>query len=181
MLRPVIFRVDSLGLNDLALNYPTSSLWEPFIESFPPVLAVMPSKIIITLAFPLTVYEQLYHAIYRHVSDKDVTIPESIASATLLERRVPILMHSVSCIGMQNWREGLQRGCHGYQSLLGEVLRQREQLWVLRERGGQFKWIRGVRIESELLIIVGEGVEQFLLWCERMLFEEFLLRNFKPF
>lgn len=69
----------------------------------------------------------------------------------------------------------------GNNYLLGEVLRQREQLWVLRERGGQFKWIRGVRIESELLIIEGDSVEQFLLWCERTLFEEFLLRNFKPF
>lgn len=49
------------------------------------------------------------------------------------------------------------------------------------EGGGQRKWIRGIRIESELQIIEGECVEKFFLWCERVLFQEFLFKNFKPF
>jgi hypothetical protein len=150
MLRPVIFRVDSLGVNAVEEKHPGSLLREPLIESYPPVLAVMPSEIIITLAFPLTVLDQLCHAIHWHIPDKDVTLPESVASAILLEGRVPILMHCVGCLGMQNRSEGLQRGCHGYQSLLGEVLSQREKLWVLWERRSQRKLIRGVLIENEL-------------------------------
>jgi hypothetical protein len=141
----------------------------------------MPSEIIIALAFPLAVFNQLCHAIHWHLPDKDVTLPESIASAILLEGWIAILMHGVGCLGMQNWSEGLKRGCHRYQSLLGKVLGQREKLWVLWERGGQRNWIWGFRIESELQIIEGECVEKFFLWCERVLFQEFLLKNFKPF
>jgi hypothetical protein len=81
----------------------------------------MPSKVIIALAFPLSVFDQLCHAIHWHLPDQDITLPESIASAILFERWIAILMHSIGCLGIQNWKEGLERGCHGYQYLLGEV------------------------------------------------------------